>query len=686
MVTSLSDSVQYVKGVGPKRARLLNRLGMETVQDLLYYFPRAYSDRSQPKPIASLADGEYATLRGRVRARSILRPHKGMSILKAGIDDGTGIAYLDWYNQPYLHRRLRKGVEVVVSGTVQRSYSKIQIKNFVYDIPVLSKESIHSGRIVPTYSLTQGLKPRQLRTIIKHALDQCHKILPEMLPPDIRSRCSLTDLPRAIYSIHFPADRTNYKEARQRLVFDEFFFLQLAMALRRESLQKLEGISYTGPGQLTENFLKMLPFELTEAQRRVIQEIFQDMKKDQPMNRLLQGDVGSGKTVISMLALLKAVEDGYQGAIMAPTEILAQQHYLTLQEFLVPLGVRAELLIGSTPPSQKEKIRKELADGKVDIICGTHTLIQETAEFGRLGLIVIDEQHRFGVVQRKALREKGLKADLLVMTATPIPRTLALTIYGDLNISVLDEMPPGRKPIATYWVSPSRRAGIYKFLAQEIRKGRQVYIVYPLVEESEKLELKSATQMQEHLQRDIFPNLKVGLIHGQMTGSQKETVMRRFKAKQIDILVSTTVIEVGIDIPNASVMLIEDTQRFGLAQLHQLRGRIGRGEYQSYCILLGNPGSDISRRRLKVMTQTSDGFEIAQEDLELRGPGEFFGTRQHGLPELKIGNLVKDLKLLEVARQEAFRLTERDPKLKEPQHRLIKQNLLAKFKGAMEVS
>jgi ATP-dependent DNA helicase RecG len=621
-----------------------------------------------------------------VRARSLLRPHKGITILKAAIDDGTGIAYIDWYNQPYLQKRLRKGVEISVSGTVQRNYSKIQIKNFTYDILAPDKESIHSGRVVPIYSLTQGLKERQLRIIIKHALDQCHRILPEMLPSNIRQRCNLIELRRAIQGIHFPESRTDYKEARWRLVFDEFFLLQLAMALRRESLQKAEGISYKRPGQLTQDFLRMLPFELTEAQRRVIDEIFQDMQKDQPMNRLLQGDVGSGKTVIALLSLLKAVEDGYQGAIMAPTEILAQQHYLTLQELVVPLSARVELLIGSTPQSQKVKIHKELMDGQIDIVCGTHTLIQGAAQFSRLGLIVIDEQHRFGVIQRAALREKGLHPDLLVMTATPIPRTLALTIYGDLNISALDEMPPGRKTIATYWVPPSRRAGIYKFIEQEVRRGRQAYIVYPLVEESEKLELKSAVEMQEHLQRDTFPALKVGLIHGQMTGRQKEDVMRRFKTRQVDILVSTTVIEVGIDIPNASVMLIEDAQRFGLSQLHQLRGRIGRGQYQSYCILLGYPGSDVSRRRLKAMTQTSDGFEIAEEDLELRGPGEFFGTRQHGLPELKIANLAKDLKLLEIARQEAFRLIENDSRLKETEHRLIKRNLLAKFKGVMEIS
>ena len=687
-MTRLSDSVQYVKGVGPKRVRILNRLEIETIQDLLYYFPRIHSDRSHPKTIAGLLDGEYATIKGMIKARSVIRPRKGLEIIKVAIDDGTGIAYAVWYNQPYLIEYLKEETKIAISGTIEKKYKNTEIKNFAYEIIEEGKELLNTLRIVPVYHLTEGLNQKYLRTIIKRVLDEYAPSLPDLLPLDIRRRNKLIRISQAINSIHFPRIRRNCQDARRRLVFDEFFLLQLGIALRKKKIEEVgKGIRYRKPGELIGRFSKLLPFELTSAQRRVISEIISDMQQDKPMNRLLQGDVGSGKTVVAVYALLKAIEDGYQGAIMAPTEILAQQHYLTLQELLIPLKIRIELLIGSMSEKEKKGIRKKIEEGKVDIIIGTHILIQEAAEFAKLGLIIIDEQHKFGVLQRASLRKKGLNPDVLVMTATPIPRTLALTVYGDLNISVLDEMPPGRKGIATYEVPREQRKNIYLFIENEVKKGRQAYIVYPLVSESEKLaELKAATQMQKHLQKEVFPNLKVGLIHGQMSGDEKERIMNDFKNKKMDILVSTTVIEVGIDISNASIMLIEDAQRFGLAQLHQLRGRIGRGEYQSYCLMFALPRTIEGKRRIKVMTETGDGFQIAEEDLELRGPGEFFGTRQHGLPELKIANLLKDQRILETARQEAFAFIKKDPKLEKPEHRQIRKNLLSKFKGGLEIS
>jgi ATP-dependent DNA helicase RecG len=688
MSGSLSDSVRYVKGVGPKRAHLLDKVGIETVRDLLYYFPRTHSDRSSPKPIASLIDGEYATVKGIIKDRNVIRPRPGLDIIRLTIADGTGTVIANWYNQSYLQEYLKKETPLALSGTIEKKFKKTEIKNFAYEILEEGKEVLNMLRIVPIYNLTEGLNQKYLRTIMKRVLDDYTSLVSEPLPLSIRKRNKLIKLTQAINSIHFPTTGRDSQEARRRLVFDEFFFLQLGIALRKRKLEETgKGIKYRKTGELVEKFSELLPFKLTLAQERVVGEIISDMQQDKPMNRLLQGDVGSGKTVVAVYALLKAIEDGYQGAIMAPTEILAQQHYLTLQELLIPLKIRIELLIGSMDEKEKEKIRQKIKEGRADIIIGTHILIQQTAEFAKLGLIIIDEQHKFGVLQRKSLRKKGLTPDVLVMTATPIPRTLALTVYGDLNISVLDELPPGRKGVATYWVPQTQRQNIYLFIENEIKKGRQAYIVYPLISESEKMEeLKAATQMQKELQEEVFPDFKVGLIHGQLPREEKEKVMSDFKNRRMDILVSTTVIEVGIDIPNASIMLIEDSQRFGLAQLHQLRGRIGRGEYQSYCLMFASPRTAEGKRRIEVMSETGDGFQIAEEDLELRGPGEFFGTRQHGLPELRIANLLRDQKLLETARQEAFGLIKKDSRLKNPEHKQIRKYLLSKFKGGLEIS
>lgn len=679
-------SVQYMKGVGPKRAKVLSRLGVETIGDLIYYFPRRYEDRSNLKPINQIQIGQTETIKGKVLASGVERPRRRLEILKVAIGDGTGIVYAVWFNQSYLQKSFPVGATVILSGKVDR-FREIQIINPAYEILTGDEEDlIHTGRLVPIYSLTEKLTQRSLRSLIKDALDKYAAQLPDILPERIRERHSLINLPRAISHIHFPESGEDKETARCRLVFDEFFFLQLGLALSKEREVRGKGIRHRVPGKLFERLKEMLPFKLTAAQEKVIEEVRTDMEKETPMNRLLQGDVGSGKTIVAAFALLTAVEGGFQATLMVPTEILAEQHFLNLQRWFLPLGVKVTLLIGSVSPRMRKESLKEIESGESDIIVGTHALIQEKIKFSWLSLVIIDEQHRFGVRQRAALKGKGIETpDVLIMTATPIPRTLALTVYGDLDISTIEELPPGRRPVATYWVREKDRPGVYKFLEEEIKKGRQAYIVYPLIEESEKLEVKAATEMAEHFQRDIFPYLKVGLLHGKMKGEEKEKVMQSFKGGKIDILVSTTVIEVGIDIPNVSLMVIEAAERFGLAQLHQMRGRVGRGDYQSYCLMMGSPASEEGRKRLRVMTETSDGFQIAEEDLELRGPGEFFGTRQSGMPELRLGNIISDMKLMELARQEAFSLVKEDSHLQSSEHYLIRECLRERFRGKIEL-
>ena len=605
-------------------------------------------------------------------------PKRGkMKIGKFKVYDGSAVAALVAFGRrvDYLKRQLKDDTKVVVSGKFKRDYGEIQTTEFEYE--VLSDEDadlIHTGRIVPKYSLTAKFTQRSLRSLIKMVVDEYADGIPEVLPLELRQRMKLMDKFLAVKNLHFPDSDEKLKTARKRLAFDELFFLELGLGLRKRQVEVEElGVAFKSESELLETFASNLPFELTTAQKRVFAEIREDMTNAKPMNRLLQGDVGSGKTIVAAMALILAADSGYQSAMMAPTEILAEQHYQTLASLFAPLDIRVALLKSDMPKKEKEEYLEAIKNNEAHIAVGTHALIQEGVEFNQLGFVIIDEQHRFGVMQRAELRRKGIRPDVLVMTATPIPRTLALTIYGDLNVSTIDELPPGRQKIETKWVPEEKREQMYQFIDQQIAAGRQAYIVYPLVEESEKLEdIKAATEMAEHFQNDIFPHLRVGLIHGRMRASEKQDIMESFKNRQMDILVSTTVIEVGIDVPNASIMLIEHAARFGLAQLHQLRGRVGRSTHKSYCLLIADPKNEDGLRRVKVMVRTNDGFEIAEEDLEIRGPGEFFGTRQAGMPDLKVANIFKDTILLEQARKEAFRIAEIDPSLKEPQHQMMK--------------
>ncbi len=675
-------SVRYIKGVGPKRLKVLNRLGIVTILDLLYYFPRRYEDRSRLTPISQVRQGTIETVKGRVLTLGTWRTKSGMVIFQLAVDDGSGIIYATWFNQPYLKKRFKVGDELILSGKVDR-FRQLQISSPDYEILSHEKEdTIHTGRIVPIYPLTQDLNQRAIRTIIRSCLDRYSNRMIDWLPLELRVRCNLIDIQAAIRNIHFPESFEHRDRARQRLIFGEFFLLQLGLAIRKRRIKDSPiGIAHRVSGDVIEILGRILPFELTAAQRKVMAEVAHDMRSSKPMARLIQGDVGSGKTVVALYALLLTIRNGYQGVLMVPTEVLAEQHYMTISDFLLGLDVNVTILISGLAQGARGNALEEIRSGRADIIIGTHALIQKKVEYKRLGLVIIDEQHKFGVRQRVRLKTKaGLRPDYLVMSATPIPRTLALTLYGDLDISVIDELPPGRRPVATYWVGSSQRAMVYQFIREEIRRGRQAYIVYPLVEESKKFELEAATENRDRLQKEEFPDLKVDLIHGRMKADEKEDVLRRFKDKETHILVSTTIIEVGIDITDASVILIENAERFGLAQLHQLRGRVGRGAFQSYCILTSDARSPSSLARLRALIETQNGFRIAESDLQIRGPGEFFGTRQHGgLPELKLANILQDMELLEVAREGAFRLVEEDPILAHPRHRFLRENLRRKF-------
>ncbi len=686
----LQTPLQYIKGVGPRKAALFKRLGIETIEHACFFLPRRYEDRRCLVNIHGMKPGALVTVIGEIQVAGVtVTPRRKKKIFEVVVADKSGIITAKWFkfNSKYMKQIFKKGQRVILSGVLQvNSYSGWGKEMHHPEYEFLSGDEddlIHCGRIVPVYPATEGLTQRAIRVVMKQIIDECAADFPEILPENLIQKYMLIPISEAIANVHFP--EPPYENPQQlneytspphrRLIFEELYLLQLGLAMRKRDIsQEEKGIAFNNNGELLGRFLELLPFKMTPAQQRVIKEIKADMAKPRPMNRLLQGDVGSGKTAVALASILIAVESGYQAAIMAPTEILAEQHYLKTHHLLEKLGIRAALLKGDLRKKQKNEILEQIGAREVDVIIGTHALIQKNVEFADLGFIVVDEQHKFGVAQRLTLRKKGgardgNQPDILYMTATPIPRSLSLTVYGDLSLSVIDEMPPGRMPVKTHLRYDSARPKIYKFLEREARKGGQVYIVYPLVEESEKLELRAATEMYEHFQKDIFPDLKLALIHGRMAGERKEEIMRDFRRGEIDILVSTTVIEVGVDVPNASIMLIEHAERFGLSQLHQLRGRVGRGGQDSHCILLAHfPMSEEGKRRLRVMVESSDGFAIAEEDLIIRGPGDFWGTRQSGLPDLKIAHILRDASLLETARGEAFALIDADPRLSLPGH------------------
>jgi len=684
----LQNKAQYLKGVGPKRATQLVRLGIDTVYDLLYYLPRRYEDRREISPIKDVKPDGIYTVRGKVRTHGVWKSKKGMLIYEMTVNDRTGSIHGVWYNQPYLKRYFRAGQDIILYGKAER-YKHLQMAHPDYEI--LKKEeagleTAHMGRIVPVYPLTEDVTQKYLRALIFSSLEANINSVREILPTHLRAKNLLADVRFAIRNIHFPHSFENLKMAYRRLVFEEFFILETALALvKKRSKKDSFGIKHEVREGLLESFQNMFPFKFTGEQLEAMKVIEGDMRSPRSMNRLLEGEVGSGKTAVAMYALLLTIKNGFQGAVMVPTETLAQQHYLTMSEFFMPLGINVRLLIGSASRQTKEEVRRELKDKAADIIIGTHALIQENVSFDKVGLVVVDEQHKFGVSQRAVFRQKGVKSDVLIMTATPIPRTLALTVYGDLDVTTMRGLPGGRLPISTYWVEEEREDRVYKFVREEISNGRQAYIVCPRIEKTEKSGLAAAEEIYEHLQNDIFPDLRLALLHGRMKGSEKNKLMRSFKDNKINILVSTLVIEVGIDMPNATVMVIQNADRFGLSQLHQLRGRIGRGEYKSYCILLSDPKSETARRRLEAFEQLQDGFELAEEDLSIRGPGEVFGTRQHGLPEIRFGDIVADKGILELARHEAFELIEKDSGLTGERNHPLRDVILERYKGKLQL-
>jgi ATP-dependent DNA helicase RecG len=694
----LSTPIQYVKGVGPKLAKLFEKKGILTVEDALYFLPRGYEDRRNLKKISELKVGGKETGFGEIMLSGVaLYQNKRKRIFEAVVGDGSGVITLKWFqgNERYLRDRFKKGQKLIFSGEVrwfnyQKEIHHPDIEMVEGDI---EEDYLNFKRIVPIYSETEGLYQRTLRRLMKNILDGYADGLTSPIPQEIVQRQNLIDFPEAFRRVHFPPDgesiealNSQRSDGHRRIIFDELFFLELGMALKKRGTALETGVSFRTEGYLSQKLLNQLSFRLTHAQERVLVEIRGDMEKPHPMNRLIQGDVGSGKTIVALLASLYVMECGYQAAIMAPTEVLAEQHYLNIHRLVEPLGIQVALLTSTIKGSERENLYQRTRRGDIQLVIGTHAVIQEAVEFHRLGLAIVDEQHKFGVVQRALLKKKGENPDVLVMTATPIPRTLAMTIYGDLDVSVIDEMPPGRMPVETKVFPESARERVYRIVEEEVRKGRQTFVVYPLVEESEKLDLRDATRMAEHLQKDVFPEFRIGLLHGRMRSDEKEAIMMEFKEGKIQVLVATTVIEVGIDIPNASVMVVEHAERFGLSQLHQLRGRIGRGRYPSKCILLAQyRSSEEAKVRLRAMERTTDGFQIAEEDLALRGPGEFFGIRQSGLPDFRVAHLIRDTPILIEARKEAFRLVQEDPALVQPSYSELKDLLKRRWKGRMEL-
>lgn len=677
---NLMMDIQYIKGVGPKRASRLRRLNINTLGDLIYYFPKDYEDRSEFLSLRQVPLGEKASLQIEIIGMGkVLRPRKNMSILKIPFQDESGQGYLTWFNQEYLKNQFRIGDRYRINGLVKKIGMEIQIQNPVYE-KIEANNKI--GRIIPFYSLTKGLTNNELTKIIENALKENQ--VREDLPEYIREKYDLIHIKEAISGVHFPKDKDHLDRSRKRLVFEELLLLQLGLFLiKNNSMVYEEGIIFSRDVDI-QVFIDRLSFKLTRAQDKVVEEILQDMEKPRQMNRLVQGDVGSGKTIVGAIAMFKAVKSGFQGAFMAPTEILATQHQESLKALFEPFGIKCELLVGSLKKKKKEELLDRLKNGDIDIVIGTHAIIQEGVEFYNLGLAITDEQHRFGVKQRAVLNQKGNNPDIIVMTATPIPRTLALILYGDLDISIIDELPPGRKKIETYAIDESILGRMYGFVEKQIIEGRQIYMVCPLIEESETMDLNSVEELFYKLDKEIFKSYKVALLHGKMSSKEKDEVMIDFKEGRSQILVSTTVIEVGVNVPNANTMVVYNGERFGLAQLHQLRGRVGRGEYQSYCIIINQGKNKIARERMKILQTSTDGFVISEKDLELRGPGEFFGTRQHGIPELKIANLIRDIEVLKIVQKEALEIIKRSPDLNMKEYKNLRYRIQLLFKDVGE--
>lgn len=734
MDRSLLTEVQFVKGVGPRMAPNFHKLNLHTVQDLLWHLPRKHQDRRNIPPISRAHPGTTATVKGKIRHIETRPIRGGRVILKALLEDKSGAMVLTWFNQPWVKRQLEavqeKGYEVVAYGLVKENNFTCEMASPEWEAIGDEDDVAEFARIVPIYPLTEGIPQKTMRKAISGALDGYLDLVEEPLPVDFRRDYKLLEIKKSLSQIHSPQSLDAFEDARKRLVFEEFLYMQIELALRRSETHQELGIAFpidaliagqepesplansvpsakTGRKTkksdplptdlfdeldaekrkhrpLWEQIKEMLPFELTGAQRRVVGEIFADMKSPFPMNRLVQGDVGAGKTAVAACCLLAAVRSGYQTAMMAPTEILAEQHFRGLTKLLEPLGIRVELLVGKLTAKERKAAYARISTGSAQVVVGTHAIIQESVQFSHLGFVVVDEQHRFGVLQRKAIRDKATldgqptNPDVLVMTATPIPRTLTMTVYGDLDLSVIDELPPGRKPIKTHFKRPYERQGVYDGVRKLLQEGRQAYFVCPMVSENEKVMAQAAEQLFESLAHEIYPEFKVGLLHGQMKPAEKDEVMIKFRDHDLDILVATTVIEVGVDVPNASVMVIEDANRFGLSQLHQLRGRVGRGQYQSFCILIADAKSEDAQERMDIMVETTDGFKIAEADLRLRGPGNLAGTEQSGSLDFKVADLVRDAVLLEQSRQAAMKIVDSDPKLESKEWSRVKERVYSR--------
>lgn len=681
---SLADSLQYFKGVGPNKIKLFKKLGIYSIEDLLYHFPRRYEDRSNLVNISKVEIGKVYTIKGKVLAKGDRRSWKrrGFSIVEVAVGDDTARIFAVWFNQPYLKQYFKVGQEVILYGKVELYKDRLQISSPEFEILNGDRDdSLSTGRIVPIYSVCEGLTQRFIRQIIKKSLDEYISKIADILPYNIRKKYDLLNLAQSLINIHFPKDDNSSREAYRRLSFEEFFLFQIPVILRKLRRNKKQGIVHKTNGFIFDQINKSLPFELTFAQERVVEDIRKDMSSTSPMQRLLQGEVGCGKTVVAVLAAAIALDGGYQVAFMVPTEILAKQHYSNIKNQLSKIikdeAVEIALLTSDIKKKVKTEIYKKIKKGEIQIVVGTHALIQEELAFNNLGLVIIDEQHKFGVAQRALLPKKGKNPDVLIMTATPIPRTLSMTIYGDLDISSIDELPKDRLPIKTSRYRKERLNEIYEFVRNIVKQNRQAYFVCPIIEESREEDIKAAETIFKEFKKEVFKELKIGLVHGQMDTKITDRTMQDFKAGDIDILVATSVLEVGIDIPNATCMVVLEAERFGLAQLHQLRGRIGRGKHESFFIIVAEPKSDEAKRRIKAIEELSDGFRIAEEDLKIRGPGEFFGKRQHGLTALKIANPLTQFRLLKNAREEVVALLRSDPDLSLRQN----QQLLFRIKS-----